>query len=286
MDTVAIVGTGLIGASFGLALRTAGFRGTILGVSSEPALRAALDRGAIDAAAPLEDAAARADLIYLSQPIRRILETLDAVGPLARTGCLVTDAGSTKVRICERARRAIRQAQFLGGHPMAGKETRGASEAEAGLFAGRTYVLAAETAAELKTGVAREFRRWVEAIGAAPVVMTPAEHDRVVAFTSHLPQLLSTALALTLAGRLDDDAGLQAAGPGLADTVRLAGSSYDIWGDILETNAEGIAAALDAFAAHLEQLRSSVGSERARAGFAAANAFADRLKRLRPSLPL
>jgi prephenate dehydrogenase len=126
-----------------------------------------------------------------------------------------------------------------------------------------------------------EFRRWLEAIGAVVVTMPPAEHDRVVARTSHLPQLLSTALALTLAGELESADQLRVAGPGLSDTIRLAGSSYEVWGDILSTNSEPIDGALARFIAQLEQLRANLGSVGMELAFAAANEFAARLRRAR-----
>ena len=111
----------------------------------------------IDEELPLVQAVARADLVYLSQTISRILETLRVIGPCLRPGTLVTDAGSTKTRIVEQARRSIRGARFLGGHPMAGKEKRGAAEAEATLFDGRTWILTPTAPAELDTPAAREF---------------------------------------------------------------------------------------------------------------------------------
>src|SRR5262245_27247820 len=118
METVAIVGAGLIGGSFALALRQAGFRGSILGVSSPPAITAALERGAVDRGASLEEAVAAADLIYLAQPIGRILDTLYHIDALVRPGALITDAGSTKHAIVSAAQRLIRRCQFLGGHPL------------------------------------------------------------------------------------------------------------------------------------------------------------------------
>src|SRR5690242_8188660 len=129
METVAIVGVGLIGASFGLALRKAGFRGEILGVSSQAATDAAKQVGAISREASLEEASERADLLYLSQTVDRILGTIVDLGPLVRPGTLVTDAGSTKMSVVERARECLPRGSFLGGHPMAGKETRGAAAA-------------------------------------------------------------------------------------------------------------------------------------------------------------
>lgn len=279
METVAIIGTGLIGASFGLALKKAGFRGRIVGVSSRAAVAEGLASGAIDEAAPLGQAVAGADLVYLSQTIGRILETLPRIAPLVREGALVTDAGSTKSRIVEVARRSLDRGQFLGGHPMAGKERRGAAEADADLFAGRAYVLTPGSAAQLETPAAREFLSWVRKIGAAPLVLSPEEHDRVVALTSHLPQLLSTALAAMLARRLDRPEHLRAAGPGLADMTRLAGSSYELWGDILSTNAAAIDSALEACIAELESLRAGLASEDARREFETANEFWERIRR-------
>ena len=279
IETVAIVGTGLIGASFGLALKAAGFEGRIVGFSSPPALKDALECGAIDEALPLVQAVAHADLVFLSQTISRILETLRVIGPCLRPETLVTDAGSTKTRIVEQARRSIRGAQFLGGHPMAGKEKRGAAEADATLFAGRTWILTPASAADLDTEAARELLFWIRKTGAATLFLTPEEHDRVVALTSHLPQLLSTALASTLAARLTAPEHLKAAGPGLADMTRLASSSYDLWKDILETNRASVDSALEAAIGELQRLRAGLNTDEVRRAFETAAAFAARLRK-------
>jgi len=251
METVVIAGVGLIGGSFGLALKSAGFRGRIVGVSSPRTIEKALYRGAIDEGATLEDAAPRADLIYLAGPIHAILETIPALDGLARPGALVTDAGSTKRRICEEGSK-LRGALFLGGHPMAGKEKRGVEEAEAELFRGRPWLLTPSRREDLETPAAREFVQWLERIGAEPRVMTPEEHDRTVALGSHLPQMLSTALAASL----DGVPGVaEAAGPGLVDMTRLALSGWDIWRDILETNRDEIAAAIGLYEERLLALK-------------------------------
>ncbi|HEX8985941.1 MAG TPA: prephenate dehydrogenase [Bryobacteraceae bacterium] len=279
IETVAIIGTGLIGASFGLALKKAGFGGRILGVSSPQAIEDALARGAIDRAAPLEEAAGQADLVYLSQTISRILATLPELARSIRPGALVTDAGSTKAKIVKRAACLRGRAQFLGAHPMAGKETRGAAAADADLFAGRTYLLTPEAAAELETPAAREFIEWLGKTGALPVILSPAEHDRVVALTSHLPQLLSTSLAAVLAERLTRPEHLRAGGPGLADMTRLAGSSWEIWEDILCTNRDAIGAALDECAERLRAMRADLTGEVTRKTFESAADFSARLRR-------
>jgi prephenate dehydrogenase len=279
MDTVAIFGVGLIGGSFALALRKAGFRGAILGVSSEAALRAALERGAIDRGATLEQAARSADLLYLAQPIGRILDTLHHLDPLVRPEALITDAGSTKHVIVTEARKLVRRCQFLGGHPLAGKEKRGVAEAEADLFRGRTYVLTPASPEELNTPPARVFVEWVGRIGAKAVVLGAAEHDRLVSFTSHLPQLASTALAATVAQNLTTPEDLQVAGPGLIDSTRLALSPYELWRDILATNTEAIEQALTAYINELEQLRENLRTRGAQQEFVRAAELAGRLRR-------
>ncbi len=243
---VTVAGVGLIGGSFAMALRKAGFAGKIIGVSSPETLRVALDRGVIDEALPLRDAAGQSDLIYLAQPIERILATLDEIDPHVWPGTLITDAGSTKTAIVERAMKRIRRGRFVGGHPMAGKQTRGAAEAEAELFRGRPYVLTSPDA---------ELERWIKRMGARVVILDPQEHDRLVALTSHLPQLVSTALAASIAA---EPGAARVAGPAALDLTRLALSPYEIWRDIFATNAGPIDAALGSFIQKLEELRHSL----------------------------
>ena len=279
MNSVAIIGTGLIGASFGLALRSAGFEGPIVGVSSERALADAVAAGAIDRGAPLAEAAAQADLVFLSQSIGRILDTLRHLDPLLKPGALVTDAGSTKTEIVDLARQFVRRGQFLGGHPMAGKETRGAGAAEASLFQGRTWVLTPDEQAELETPAARDLLGWLRRIGARLVVLNCDEHDRIVAFTSHLAQLASTALGSTVAENLTREAHLRVAGPGLADMTRLALSSYDLWRDILATNSEHIDRALARYIQELEHIRENLRTRQLQQEFARGADLAAKLRR-------
>jgi prephenate dehydrogenase len=251
MNTVAIFGVGLIGGSFALALRKAGFTGRIIGVSSPGTIRKALQLGVIDEELPVREAAQQADLLYLAQPIQRILDLLAELDPWVQPEALITDVGSTKSTIVERAAHTISRCRFLGGHPMAGREQRGVEAAEAGLFRGRPYVLTPRTEAELQTPQVRDFVQWVEKIGALRVVLDAAEHDRVVAYTSHLPQLVSTALAALLEARPEPRSGVF--GPALVDSTRLALSSFDIWGDILANNRPAIQAALQSYLATLQE---------------------------------
>lgn len=255
MDTVAIFGVGLIGGSFALALRKAGFQGKILGVSSEETVPAALELGVIDQALPARDAAQQADLLYLAQPIFRIVDCLADLNEWTKPEALITDAGSTKQVIVDRAAAVLTRAQFLGGHPLAGRERRGVKAAEADLFQGRPYVVTPRSPADLETPAAREFLGWIARIGSFPVVMNPQEHDRTVAFTSHLPQLAATGLAAMLNGRPEPQSGVY--GPALVDSTRLALSPFDIWSDIFDTNRHQILAALDCYLAKLETLRAA-----------------------------
>jgi prephenate dehydrogenase len=272
MESVGIVGVGLIGGSFGLALRKAGFRGPILGVSSPPAIEQALARGAIDRGVSLDEAAA-SDLVYLAQPIGRIIDTIRRLDEHVRPGTLVTDAGSTKEAIVEAASQFLKRCQFLGGHPMAGKEKTGAAEAEADLFAGRTYVLTPGDSTELGTPAARAFQECLHEIGAVVVTMTPDEHDRAVAAASHLPQLMSTALAALL-----PESALGVAGPGLVDMTRLASSPFHIWRDIIATNADNIDKALSAYVQKLEEVRENLRSRELQRDFEAAAAAAAQVR--------
>lgn len=274
MNSVAIVGTGLIGASFGLALKSVGFAGHIFGVSSQPAAEAALAVGAVDSIATLASAVPQADLIYLAQPISRILHTLRLLDPLVQPHALVTDAGSTKQTIVSTAQANVHRCQFLGGHPMAGKETTGAKAAEAGLFRNRPYIL---TPGDLETEAAQAFHGHLKKIGAKIVVLGADEHDHLVAYSSHLPQLASTAMASMIAEVSPDSA--QVAGPGLVDSTRLALSSYDLWRDIVSTNTEPIVEALTAYILKLDHLRENLRTRQLHDEFTAAAAFARQLRR-------
>ncbi len=279
-QTVAIAGVGLIGGSFALALRRAGFQGRILGVSSPRTIERALASGAIDAGAALEEACREADLVYLAGPIHSILEIIPTIEQWLKPDALVTDAGSTKGRICAAAA-GWQRGQFLGGHPMAGKEVRGVEAADASLFEGRPYLLTPVRPGQMESGAARELVQWIERIGAEPNVLSPEEHDRTVALSSHLPQMLSTALAATL-GRNERAAEIAAAaGPGLVDSTRLALSAWEIWHDILDTNQPAILEAMDGFTAAWQDVRGNLASGKVERDFVIGAAFAQYLREKR-----
>lgn len=276
MKTVAIFGVGLIGGSFALALRKAGFNGRIIGISADDTIQKALALGVIDQALPAQQAAEQADLLYLAQPIHRIVDSLADLDRWVKPGALITDAGSTKQTIVNRASQVISRAQFLGGHPMAGRERRGVEAAEADLFQGRPYVLTPRSASELDTPAAREFLDWIPRIGSFAIILDPIEHDRTVAFTSHLPQLAATALAATLDGRPEPQTGVY--GPALVDSTRLALSTFDIWGDIFDTNRDQIVVALESYIAKLQQFREALDGGTMRRHFDAAARLAAQVR--------
>jgi prephenate dehydrogenase len=275
MRRVAIFGVGLIGGSFALALRKAGFDGEIVGVSSPKTIATAVALGVVDRGADAEKAVATADLIYLSQPISTIIETLAWLGPRLPAHTMVTDAGSTKKQILDQACRNIPQSLFIGGHPMAGKERSGVQQAEAGLFEGRPYVLCPLDPKDPAKPQFQDLLNWVVRIGARPIVLDADKHDRLVAFTSHLPQLMSTALASILA---DVEGAAAVAGPGVMGLTRLAVSPFSIWRDIFSTNEKNVAEALSRLIAKLKDIQECVASEALSAEFERAAAAANRLR--------
>ena len=267
--TVAIIGPGLIGGSFGLALRKAGFDGDILGVGKLPYIDSALKVGAIDRISTLEDASEVADLLYLSGTVDGILSTIDQLTTAIRSDCIVTDVGSTKSAIVKRAAIRLPSGCFVGGHPLAGKEKRGAENADPDLFRDRPYILTSR----LSSPRFRAFIYWLGKMGARLVELEAAQHDATVAFSSHLPQLLSTALACTLAERRDLPV-TTVFGSGLADMTRLALSAPDLWESILATNRDQVVSALDAYVAKLSELRVGLLKGEIDNSFEVANAYA------------
>ena len=275
---VAVLGTGLIGGSFALALRKHSPDTIVIGWDKGNVLRHALERGAIhEGAGDLSLAVAGADLIYVALPVGQTIELLPEIARLAAPGALVTDASSTKRAVCAVAGESFLEgrAHFLGGHPMAGKEISGIAAADAELFRGSKYALirragGEETVAARDARVAR-FVAFVEKLGAEPIWMDAETHDRAAAIVSHLPQLLAVALAGVVREETDET-GLPVtlAGRGLRDALRLAGSPYSVWRDIILTNSDNLERALDQMIQALEQLRGDLRAARMEEQFAAA----------------
>lgn len=283
MRRVAIVGTGLIGTSIALASREAGFTGEIFGVDrSESERAAALATGAFTSVGADEGAVRDAEVIVLAVPVMAILDWMQRLAPALGEGQLVTDVGSTKREIVELAQKLYNRpgtALFLPGHPMAGKESGGAALAEAGLFRGAAWLFT--PVASGSHPLAEEWREWVQRFGAKVMELDAERHDEMCAWVSHLPQMLSTALAAlleeTFAGDAEGLAAMQAiGGRALRETTRLGASPYSMWRDVALTNTEPIAATLLALEQRLQHLRENLRTPELREEFAAANRFRSR----------
>jgi prephenate dehydrogenase len=271
----AILGTGLVGGSFGHALQRAlpGIR--IAGWDKESVLREAQARGAVHEVfvGSLAAAVSGADLVYISLPISTAIDLLPEVARHAAPGALVTDACSTKARICRRAAECFRGgAAFLGGHPMAGKEVSGIAHADGGIFRGARYALMGSESESGRHPRAAAFAALLKTLGAEPVWLDAETHDWAVAIVSHLPQLVSVALAGVIQEETDETGlPVSLAGPGLRDLLRLAGSPYAMWRDVALTNTENISRALDRLALAIEDLRARLTSRELETEFDTAN---------------
>ncbi len=283
---ITIVGTGLIGSSIGLALRAQGFEGRIAGWDQRPAEAAiAQARGAVDTVTGDAIAAARdSDLILLATPVFAILDWMEKLAPVLGPEQLVTDVGSTKRLICERAAALYGKpgaASFLPGHPMAGKEVWGAAEADAQLFRGAVWLgTPAGTAPGAPAAIARqqEWRRWVEKFGARIEELDPVRHDDLCAWASHLPQMVGTALAAVLEDNFGGSEQLRAelravGGRAMREMTRLGASPYSMWRDVAHTNTAPIAATLLALEQRLAHLRAHLTQPELREEFERANRF-------------
>jgi prephenate dehydrogenase len=283
MERVLIVGTGLIGASTGLALRAAGFAGRIDGWdASQLEMGAAVQMGAIDGrASGREDAlelARLANVIVLAVPVLAIKDWMRQLAPVLGAGQLVTDVGSTKLEIVELAQQLFAKedaAGFLPGHPMAGKESGGALLAEAGLFDGAMWLFTPNSAE--MTAMEKEWRGWVGCFGSRTLDMDAARHDELCAWVSHLPQMLSTALAALLEERFGNAPEIAAiGGRALKETTRLGASPYSMWRDVALTNTEPIGDTLLALEQRLQHVRENLRTPELRDEFALANRFRQR----------
>jgi prephenate dehydrogenase len=254
---LAIVGTGLIGASVGLAAKRAGVE-LISGFDPDAgALRIALQRGAVDRTTTmLAEAVAEAELVIVAAPVAVLSELVNEVLGLVREDCTVTDVGSTKSSVCAAAGNDNR---FIGGHPVCGSETSGPAYASAGIFEGATWFLTPLNVTDPDRY--RMLHGFVASLGALPVAIDPAAHDRLVALTSHLPHALSN-LLVNQAGetRIEGHEPLASAGGSLRDMTRVAGANPRIWVDIFLENADPLREALAEHRHLIEQLERALTS--------------------------
>ena len=275
---ITIVGTGLIGGSFGLALRQRGFGGALVGCDRPEVLDAALVRGAIDRGdTDAKQAAQGSDVLVFATPIGGILSSFEKLAPTLPPDTLVTDTGSTKVQFVERARMvfgAEAGARVLPGHPMAGKEHGGIENADANLFCDAVWLITPINAEPPYTERQREYIQLLESIGARIVAMDAERHDRLCAWISHLPQMIATALASALRDELgEDEAVAEIGGRALREMTRIASSPYSMWRDIAHTNSQNIDEALLRFEQQLAHLRENLRGPGLREMFENANKF-------------
>ncbi|HEX5411413.1 MAG TPA: prephenate dehydrogenase/arogenate dehydrogenase family protein [Terriglobia bacterium] len=277
---IAIVGLGLIGGSWALALKKLGCAAHRVGFDAPGVLQQAIDSGAVqEAANGLDHAVRDADLVILATPVGKILELLPEISTAAPPSALITDVGSTKQRIVQRARElAAGGALFLGGHPLAGKEHSGFEHADAELFRNACYAIVPLSESAMEDARAKAFISLIKSLGAHPCVMDADSHDVAVAYLSHMPQLLSTGLAGMLAEKAGQDrVPLQLAGSGFRDLTRLAESPYSMWRDICLTNTQNIQAALDAMIQKLDTIKTHLSTRELEKEF-------DQARRLRQKL--
>ncbi len=275
---ITIIGTGLIGGSFGLALKKYGFTGKVVGSDKAKVLDQALKIGAIDAA--VEDPVASvqgSDLILLAGPVGAIIDLIERVGPIASPDSLITDVGSTKSEVMDRARSvfgADASKRFLPGHPMAGKEHSGIQNADPDLFQNAVWLFTPYEGKPIPGGKPAEFQELIQTIGARPLSIDSAKHDRICAWVSHLPQMLATALAATLMDELGTDPDLQAiGGRALREMTRIAQSPYVMWRDIALTNTQNIEDTLLRLEQKLAHIRENLRTRELEAEFEQAQTF-------------
>lgn len=272
--SIVIVGVGLIGGSLGLAIRRKHPDARIIGISSPAALQNALEMGVITGGCgygEMEQAVRDADLVFLCTPIHRIQGLLTLLAPLLREGTLVTDVGSTKRAITRHAVEVLPAGvHFVGGHPMAGSESRGVSAADPFLFQNAIYVLSPadgvpEEAVNALSGLLGE-------TGARVIIMEADLHDRIAAAVSHLPQLLAVAL-VEMAGRLNADNApyLRLAAGGFRDMTRIASSPFGMWDDIFRTNDDAVREVVDLYIEQLIKIRDRIGNQALGEDFEIAN---------------
>jgi prephenate dehydrogenase len=251
---ITIIGVGLIGGSFGLALKENKPNFKIAGIDKQKIIEKAIARGAIDeGTVNLEEGIKEADIVIIATPVKTILNILTQIDPFLKRGCLVTDTGSTKGQIVERANKVLsKDVFFIGGHPMAGSEKCGIEEADSHLFQDRTYILTPTKKSNL-IAIEKIFSL-IKMIDANRLILDPLEHDKIVGAVSHLPQIIAVSLINTI-GELallgNNNNYFKAIGEGFKDMTRIASSPYKIWEDICETNQENILEMIQKFRNYL-----------------------------------
>jgi prephenate dehydrogenase len=268
---ITIIGTGLIGGSLALALKKRKFTGRIVGCDRSPVLERAQEKGAIDAGfTNPADAVRGSAVVVLATPVVAVIDLIERLGPALPAKTLLTDVGSTKSEVAARAQKVFGKTaaqRFLPGHPMAGKEQSGVEFADADLFQGAAWFVTPFLGQDIYNGLSGEFLEWVEKLGARIANVTPQEHDQLCAWISHLPQMISTALAASLVDEFGEAPLLEAGGRALREMTRTSSSPYSMWRDIAITNKKNIADALLKLEQRLAHIRENLDSRELAAEF-------------------
>ena len=254
LNKISIVGVGLIGGSLGLALKKKNPNFKITGIDKPEIIIKAITRGAIDeGTVNLEEGIKEADIVIIATPVKTILDLLPQINPFLKRGCLVTDTGSTKGQVVERANEVLsKDVFFIGGHPMAGSEEYGVESAKPHLFQDRTYILTPTPKSNLLA--LEKIFLLVRLVGAKKLILDPLGHDRIVGAVSHLPQIIAVSLINTigeLSLRENNNNYFKAIGEGFKDMTRIASSPYKIWEDICNTNQQNILEMIQEFRNYL-----------------------------------
>lgn len=266
IQRIAILGTGLIGGSLGLAVHQRQPECTIVGHDEPEVLETAERRGAIDAKAADPITAIRnADLVILATPLSATLRLMEQIAPHLDPDTMLTDVASVKGPVIDQAQDVLPETvRFVGGHPMAGSEEQGIAHASPLLFENAAYVLAPLPGTEADT-LRRQYAELIDliqAIGARPLVLDAYRHDRIAATVSHVPQLVAVSLVNTLRKRDEtDETALRLAAGGFRDMTRIASSPFDMWRDILIGNQGAILDALSHFLRTFQTVRNRLADE-------------------------
>jgi prephenate dehydrogenase len=256
---IAIVGVGLVGGSVAFAVRRTFPDAAVIGVDTDDVVVAARQLGALTEATTRLDAVRGADLLILAAPVHANVSILGSLPDLIDASTLVTDTGSTKRAIVRRAASLTPRLDFVGGHPLAGAARGGIEASRADLFERRPWILTPDR--DTPRATVDRLSAFIRALGARPLEIDADTHDRLLAFTSHLPQLTASAL-MHVVGQTVGDAGLQLSGGGLADTTRVASSPARIWTDICATNTDELLPALDRLIDTLQHVRADLAEGR------------------------
>ncbi|WP_417380545.1 prephenate dehydrogenase [Gimesia sp.] len=252
--TIGVIGVGLLGGSIAAAARQRNLAETILGAGRNPSrMRAAQQSGLVDRGTTnIAETAAQSDLVIVCTPVNHIVQFIQTVARNSRAGTIITDVGSTKKQICEQLKGTLpAEVTFVASHPLAGSEKSGYEFSDQNLFQDRPCVITPEESAPAEA-VSRVRQFW-EALGMHVLQTTPEKHDLILAETSHLPHVVASALAATLASE-----NTRYTSTGFRDTTRIAGGDPALWIEILLSNRDAIVTSLDKYTQSLQQFKQAI----------------------------